>query len=98
MEDAKNFVEGLGYKQRSYEKNLREEWGLDEIIFDIDTWPLIDPYLEIEASSEKLVKEYFDKLGLDYSKAIFGSSDILYKNIYGIDILKRKTLTFDDKE
>lgn len=98
MESAALFVEELGFKRKGFEKNLREEWKLGDVVFDIDTWPLIDPYLEIEAESEATVKEYFEKLGLDYSKALFGSSDIVYRDVYGIEILGRKTLTFEDKE
>jgi adenylate cyclase class 2 len=98
MEAAKSFLEQLGLTHKGYEENLREEWRLDGVTFEIDTWPLIDPYLEIEAPSEDIVKSYFDKLGLDYSKAYFGSSDILYRKLYGIEILGRKQLTFEDKE
>jgi len=94
---AKSFLEQLGLTHKGYEENLREEWKLGNVIFEIDTWPLIDPYLEIEAPSEDIVKSYFQKLGLDYSEAYFGSSDILYRKLYGIEILGRKRLTFEDK-
>lgn len=95
MESVAMFIEELGFKRKGYEKNLREEWKLGEVIFDIDTWPLIDPWLEIEASSEKEVKEYFEKLGLDYSQAKFGSADVVYKDVYGIEILGRESLLFE---
>ncbi len=91
---AKDFLEQLGVKQKGYEENLREEWKIGDVLFEIDTWPLIDPYLEIEGPDEKAVKEYFEKLGLDYSEAVFGSVDILYKDLYGIDILSKERLTF----
>ncbi len=76
------FVESLGYMKKSLEENYREEWKLGEVIFDIDSWPQVDPWLEIEAPSENLVKEYAAKLGFDYTKAVFGSADIVYKNFY----------------
>ena len=71
---------------------------VNEVEFDIDTWPMIDPYLEIEAPSEGLVIEYFEKLGFDYSKAYFGSADIIYRDEYGIDILPIKKLRFSGEE
>lgn len=63
IEAAKTFLIQLGLKHKGYEENLREEWKLGNVIFEIDTWPLIDPYLEIEAPSPNLVKEYFLSLG-----------------------------------
>lgn len=98
IKSAKSLLEQLGLKHKGYEENLREEWKLGEVLFEIDTWPLIDPYLEIEAPSEEIVKNYFEILQLDYSKAYFGSADILYRDMYGIEILGRKQLTFEDKE
>jgi len=98
IESAKSLLEQLGLKHKGYEENMREEWKLGEVLFEIDTWPLIDPYLEIEAPSEEIVKNYFEILELDYSKAYFGSADILYRDMYGIEILGRKQLTFEDKE
>jgi adenylate cyclase, class 2 len=96
MNAAMVFVEQLGFERKGYEKNLREEWKLGDVIFDIDTWPLIDPYLEIEASSEEQVKKYFEMLDLNYADASFGSADILYRDVYGIEILGRESLTFED--
>jgi len=95
INSAKILLEQIGLKQKGYEENLREEWKLDDVIFEIDTWPKIDPYLEIEAPSEKKVKEYFKKLDLDYKKAVFGSVDILYRDLYGIEILGLDKLTFN---
>ncbi len=94
MEAAKIFLDQLGIEQKGYEENLREEWRIGDVLFEIDTWPLIDPYLEIEGPDEAAVKKYFEKLGLDYSNAVFGSVDILYKDLYGIDILSKERLTF----
>ena len=93
---AKIMLEQLGLKHKGYEENLREEWNLNDVLFEIDTWPLIDPYIEIEAPSERLVKKYFKILDLDFSKAYFGSTDILYRELYGIEILGREKLTFSD--
>ncbi len=66
-----------------------------DVVFDVDTWPMIDPFLEIEGPDDNSVKEYFQKLGFDFNKAVFGSSDVLYKDLYNIDILKMPKLTFN---
>ena len=88
------FVESLGYKRKGQEENYREEWKLGDVVFDIDTWPLVNPWIEIEAPSEGLVREYAEKLGFDYSKAVFGSADIVYRDFYNIEILGRSSLVF----
>jgi adenylate cyclase, class 2 len=101
VEDFKvinEFLEFTGFKQKGYEENLRERWTYENIEFDIDTWPLIDPWLEIEAPTEKDIKEWFKKLGLDYKEAYFGSADVVYKEVYNIDILKLSNLLFNDRE
>ena len=89
------FVETLGYKRKGQEENYREEWKLGDVVFDIDTWPLVNSWIEIEAPSEELVKEYASKLGFDYSKAVFGSADIVYREFYSIEILGRPSLVFE---
>lgn len=98
IEAAKSFLEQLGIKQKGYEENLREEWKLGDVIFEIDTWPLIEPYIEIEAPTKEQVIDYFEKLELDFSQAHFGAVDSLYRDLYGIEILGRKQLTFEDIE
>jgi len=95
---AKAFLEQLDLKPRNFQENKREEWRLGNVIFDIDTWPLIPPYLEIEAKNEAAVRNWSKKLGFDYSKAIFGSVDIVYSKFYGIDVLAIRRLTFGDAE
>ena len=93
-DSAINFITQLGFSVKNIQQNYREEWRKDNVTFDLDTWPDIDPYIEIEAPTEKDVINAFKLLGLNYSQAMFGSSDIVYRRIYGIDILKRKRLLF----
>lgn len=88
------FLENLGFKKKGQEENYREEWRLGEVVFDIDTWPLIDPWIEIEAPNEELVKIYAQKLGFNYSQAVFGSADIVYRDFYQIEVLGRPSLKF----
>lgn len=98
MEKAKTFLEQLGLKQKNFQQNKREEWELDGVVFDIDTWPLIPPYLEIEAKDEQTVKDWFKKSGFDYSNAVFGSTDVVYSKFYGKDILTMESLIFEESK
>jgi adenylate cyclase class 2 len=42
----------LGYRPKSYQENRRTSFLIEGVRLEIDHWPLIPPYLEIEADSE----------------------------------------------
>lgn len=67
---------------------------LDNIEIDIDSWPMIPTYLEIEAKDEKQINNMVKKLSLDTTKIITLNCDDIYKQIYNIDISKIKELKF----
>lgn len=84
----------LGLRQVRYQQNYREEWQLDGVTYDLDTWPDLPTFLEIESTSEEAVRKAAADLGLDYTEARFGSVDLIYKSEHGRDILADPTLLF----
>ena len=72
FERAELFLVTLGCKKKSYQETKRELWTLDGAEVKIDTWPFIDPFVEIEAQSEAVVRSVSEKLGFDYAQAVFG--------------------------
>ena len=58
-------LEKIGLKQKFYEENRRVRWTKGEVEFDIDYWPELKPYLEIEAKSWEQVDAAIAELGLD---------------------------------
>ncbi|MCX3059211.1 class IV adenylate cyclase [Streptomyces beihaiensis] len=84
----------LGLRQVRYQQNYREEWQLDGVAYDFDTWPGLPTFLEIEAGSEEAVRKAVAALGLDYDKARFGSIDLIYKSELDRDILAEPALLF----
>lgn len=84
----------LGLRQVRYQQNYREEWQLDDVIYDFDYWPDLPTFLEIEAGSAEAVRKAVATLGLDYDRARFGSIDLIYKSEQGRDILTEPTLLF----
>ncbi len=93
LKQAEAFLTYLGCKKKAYQESKRELWILDETEVTIDEWPFLEPFVEIEGKTEKIVKNVSKKLGFDYSKALFGSVDTLYKNKYNIPeaIINNKT-------
>lgn len=84
----------IGLVEKFYEENRRVRFILNEIEFDIDYWPLINPYLEIESSSRNKVNEGIKLLGLDADDSKTYPTMQVYKH-YGIDEMSFKILTFE---
>ncbi len=90
---AESLLVAIGCQEKAYQESKRELWSFDNVEITIDTWPFLEPFVEIEGKSEKAVKEASQKLGFDYSKALFCSIDTLYSRKYGIpdDFINNKT-------
>jgi adenylate cyclase class 2 len=84
----------LGFVPVRYQENYREEWGLAEVICDLDEWPDLAPFVEIEGPEPESVWLAAKKLGLDVTTATFGSVDELYLCQLDRDILKEPRLVF----
>ncbi len=82
--EAVKFLKALGLRVKSEQESWREEWLLDGVNIDIDTWPWIPTYVELEGPSEESVKNAAKKLGFDMNEAILGSVDDVYKRYYDV--------------
>lgn len=84
----------MGFMEKFYQENKRIRWTKDSIEFDIDFWPQIKPYLEIEAQSWEDIDKAIGWLGLDpKDKKIFSAGQVFKMN--GIDENDYKSMTFD---
>lgn len=81
FDEAINFVKALGLKPKAEQETYREEWKLGNVEIDIDTWPWIPSYVEIEGPDEDSVKATASRLGFDMADALYGSVDQVY-NLY----------------
>ena len=84
FDTAVKILESIGCDIRMYQETKRELWKLNDVEITIDFWPFIEPLIEIEADSEEKVKDTAEKLGMDYSKAIFGPVGKVYEMKYDI--------------
>jgi len=98
FEETNQLLKIMGYTPRSFQENLRTRYYLDHIEIDIDTWPLIPTYLEIEGNSEKDVKRIEKLLELNESKVTTMNCQDIYLEEYGIDINQIEELKFDENE
>lgn len=98
FDDANEILKKLGYLPRTFQENFRIEYTLDGVNFDLDKWPLIPPYLEVEGDSEKSVIDMLNRLGISESDVTTMDVDTLYNSEYDIQLDTIKNLSFNREE
>ena len=84
LEKANQFLEILGYTHRSVQQNKRIRYMLDDVEIDIDTWPHLNPFVEVEGPTVDKVNKTIDLL------KEFGS-EVTGKNVQSIYLEKGYT-------
>jgi adenylate cyclase class 2 len=86
-------------ERKAYQETKREIWELDNVEIDLDTWPWLESFVEIEGKNEMEVKAVSAKLGFDYNQALFCAVGELYQRKYGMPYAdinnKIKFITFE---
>lgn len=83
-DDTIAILQACGLVVKSVEDSYRESWKLNNVDIDIDTWPWIPTYVEIEGPSETAVEQVANLLGFSMKNAIIGSVDEVYKLYYDV--------------
>lgn len=86
FEDTKELLSRIGFEPKAYQENKRIQYILDGVELDIDTWPLIPTYMEIEGKSVDDVEKIIEKLDLDRNKITSLDVKAVYDEKYGINI------------
>jgi adenylate cyclase class 2 len=82
FDDAVELLKSIGCEPKSYQESKRELWKLDGVDITIDEWPFLEPFVEVEGTSESAVKKVSEKLGFRYADALFGAVGKLYEAKY----------------
>ena len=85
----------LGYTPKGLQENKRIKYNLNGVEIDIDTWPKIPTYLEIEGKDETEVYNTLDILGISKDRITTLDVQTIYKDVYNIDIIENPNLSFD---
>lgn len=85
---ATNFI----IKRKDEKRRIR--YKKDEAVFDIDFWPELPPFLEVESVSMEKAGEAAQELGFDPEKGLVCSAGQIYKN-YGYNLSEYSALTFN---
>ncbi|MFC1801859.1 hypothetical protein ACFLY7_00230 [Patescibacteria group bacterium] len=79
---------------RQQEKR-RHSFLFDSCMIEIDTWPKISTYVEIEGSSKEKIKEVSEKLGLNWNDVEYRNPARVLEEIYKIPFRDYRYFTFD---
>lgn len=97
FDTAVEFLTQLGCVPTSFQESYRELWSLGEVKITIDTWPFMEPFVEIEGRSEDVVREVSIKTGFVWDQALFCGVSRLFQMKYGehVHIREMPKLTFE---
>lgn len=94
FDEANEFLNSIGISRRSYQEKERIEFKYKDADIEIDLWPMLDPYLEIECDNDNTINEIIEKLELsDNEKGSF-NTNYLYEQ-KGINIFEISELKFN---
>ncbi|WP_406114543.1 class IV adenylate cyclase [Streptomyces sp. NBC_01014] len=85
FEDTHALLGLMGLTPRSYQENRRSSWVLDEVRLEIDSWPGIPPYLEIEGDDEQAVRATAERLSIPSEELTSENTTKVFRR-YGIDL------------
>ena len=94
---ASDFFEACDIPAKAFQENMREVWTRDGVEVTIDTWPGLNPFVEVEAETEEVVRKISEELDFNFDEAVFGSIDIVYEKELGVPaetIIKLPEITF----
>jgi len=95
LDKCYNFFEKVGLKAIRRLEKFRHTFKLDDVTVDIDSWPKIPVYMEIEGSSVESLKIFLSKLGFDWRKRFDGDAREVFRH-YGYNLDNITVITFKE--
>lgn len=93
LEETNKLLEELGLVRRNYQEKIRYSYVYKSAKIELDIWPNLEPYMEIECDDEEVIDEIITLLEFKDKKIVSMNTESLYKE-KGIDILKISDLKF----
>jgi adenylate cyclase class 2 len=85
FDDAVSILKATGLIQNAYQETKRETWKLGDSLIEIDEWPGLEPFIEIETTDGKTLQSVAESLGLDWKKRINEAVVEVYIQVYGLE-------------
>lgn len=93
FEATNTLLNTLGFIAKAYQENRRVSYRLEGTEIELDTWPMIPPYMEIEAKSQGEVVRVAEMLGFDEADLTGENTTKIYAR-YGVDLASITDLRF----
>lgn len=93
LEETNLLLESLGIAKRSYQEKIRYSYKYKSAEIEIDIWPLLNPYIEIECDDENTINEIVKLLDVSDKEIVSLNTEQLYKRI-NIDVHSMSELKF----
>lgn len=97
FEATKQFIEAMDWIAYRTVEKYRHTFELDGVTLDIDTWPRIPVYVELEGDSVEALQKVAEKLNLDWGQRFDKDPRFVFVH-YGYDFDSIRTVTFDKFE
>jgi len=92
FDETKSLLTKAGLGARNYQENTREVYDFMDCQVTIDTWPRLNPYVEVESINQALVEACVKEFDGLYERTTTDSTDVLYEqqgiNLRAIEELK----------
>ncbi len=96
-EDTLALLDAIGLTWKRAEEKHRIHYELEGVSIDIDTWPNVPPYIEIEAGSEQLVQSSAERLGFHFEQAFLGDAHDVFRH-YDIEPANVPNMVFSEEQ
>lgn len=91
-----SLLRAIGMIEKHSQEKKRITWKKGNITYDIDTWPLIPTFLEVEGESWDEVQRAVEELGYDWDTRMVCAASKIYDH-YGLPWNSFKRLAFDEQ-
>ena len=93
FEETNSILESIGIVKRSYQEKIRYSYKLDGADIEIDLWPMLMPYMEIECEDVSVIESIIERLGFGNKEVVSINTQQLYKKI-GVNLQETPELRF----
>ena len=97
FDTANKLVEEMGYYKRKLVEKRRISYEYNNLSIEIDEWPLLEPYIEIEGTNVEDIYNLALKLGYPKEKTKVMNTEDVYL-LKGINLTDYEVMTFESQE
>ena len=94
VEETDKLLVALGFAKRNVQEKIRTQYKYKDAEIDIDQWPKLKPYIEIESDNTDLYQEIIDGCGFGDREIVSCNTEDLYRRI-GINSRETPELLFE---